>query len=150
MHDVHTFLLIAARHLRRPQRSSLSLGFEGPIRTDKRRSSSTFATFDSLRCDAIYFRGELPLEHQLSECWIDDLAWATCGPIRYEEIAHILIPRFFTQEIFTESPGAGGAPEWKFCDEWTHEQDIAGLSRLLDEAAVAHGLSNDFLEVRRF
>lgn len=147
MNEVRTFLTIAARHLASPLRSKSLFGGAKFSLPEARRSSSTFTTFDCLMCDAIYFRGELPLESDLSESYVADFAWATLGPIAYGDVAHVLIPRFFTQEIF-ESQGRGKPP--RFLDEWEHEQDIDGLSQLLDRASISHSLTAGVLELKRF
>lgn len=146
MHEMRTFLVIAARHLRRPVRSTLSLGYGGGDLPQPRRSSGTFATFQSLACDALYFRGELPLEDELSEDYVGDSAWAASPPIHYDDLAHVLIPRFFTQDIFVGDRSDNG----RFVDAWKHEQDIDGLSKLLGQAAVNHSLAEQVLELKRF
>lgn len=150
MHVLHSFLLIAVRHLQRPIRSTLAFEPAGPIDVRIRRSASTYATFDSLLCDAIYFRGELPLERELSTRGVDDFSWGGGGPVPYETIAHVLIPRFFTQEILTRVPAKDGKEAGDSWNQWKHEQDIEGLSQLLDQAGIEHRLTPQVLELKRF
>lgn len=150
MHELHSFLLIATRHLRRPIRSTLAFEPVLPIDVKMQRSTSTYATFDSLQYGAVYFRGALPLEQELSTHGVGDFSWGGGGPVSYEAIAHILIPRFFSQEMLMRVSAADGKDAGESWNEWEHEQDIDGLSNLLEKAGIEHHLSQHVLEIKRF
>ncbi|CAM5287592.1 putative protein OS=Sphingobium scionense OX=1404341 GN=GGQ90_003000 PE=4 SV=1 [Sphingobium scionense] len=70
--------------------------------------------------------------------------------MRYDELAHILIPRYFEQETFCVSEGEGPNNKVETRNEWKHEQDIAGLSELLKQASIDHSLTEWALEIKRF
>jgi len=72
---------------------------------------------------------------------------ASQGPVGYEQVAHILIPRRYTQQIYRYD--AIDKPE-RWADECTHEQDIDGLSKLFSEANIDHYLAKEVLEIKRF
>jgi hypothetical protein len=129
MHETRNFLIIAAQHLFRPMKSVLSFEASAETSVQSKRSSSTFTTFRDLAYGAKYYSGELPVESDLFEKYVRDCAWASPGPVGYDEIAHVLIPRFFSQEIVIVD---GDHPI--YWNTWTHEQDIGGLSKLLDQA----------------
>ena len=145
MHEVRTFLAIAARHLCHPVRSKLAIENDGHALPEPKRSSSTFTTFDCLACDAVYFRGELPRESDLFETCVRDFSWASLGPVGYGEVAHVLIPRHFTEEIYI-----GEGNNARYFNGWMHEQDIDGLSALLNDVGVKHHLNAQVLELKRF
>ncbi len=152
MHEMRNFLVIATRHLNQPVRSKLSLEPRAgePVGPRRSRSASTFTMFDNLLWGADYFRGELPLESDLLERHVRDASWGTCGPISYDDIAHVLIPRFFTQEYrgqIQSDDRDKPIPTW---NQWEHEQDIGGLSKLLDQATIGHNLTKEVLEIKRF
>lgn len=147
MHEMRRILTIATRHLSRPLRSVLSLGEQESAEWTPLRCSATFTTYDALEYDAQYWRDELPLEEDLLDNYVRDSAWASLGPVAYEDIAHILIPRRFGQEIY-ESQGPRKPP--RFVDQWTHEQDLNGLSELFAKDNIAHYLTAQVLEIKRF
>jgi len=100
MHEMRQILTITARHLSQPVQSTFAVGGQAAITWQPLRSSATFTTFEDLGRDAQYWRGELPLETDLYEDCVKDYAWASQGPVGYEQVAHILIPRRFTQQIY--------------------------------------------------
>lgn len=150
MDEVRTFLMLAARHLSQPFKSTLAVEAVGELHPYIKRSASTFTTFGHLAYGAVYLRDELPLETELFEEWIGDYAWGSCGPIRYSEVAHILIPRYFDQETFSISDSGIPGKKSENWNEWRHEQDIDGLSRLLLEASIGHKVTEWALEMKRF
>ena len=131
-------------------RSELSIDVERKGQFPCSRSSSTFITFDGLEQGAIYWYGELPLESDLFEHYVRDAAWGSGGPIEYEDIAHVLIPKFFFQEFTTHSVNTETGESVVTWNSWEHEQDIRGLSKLLEDAGVIHRLTDQVLEVKRF
>lgn len=147
MHEIRTFLILAARRLSGPLRSELALDHEGWPLPEPLRSASTFITFRDLGYDAHYWQAELPLEADLYDTYVRDAAWPSWGPVGYADVAHVLLPRFFTQEI-TIPGGPKGAP--RFCNTWKHEQDLEGLSEDLTAASIEHRLIGDVLEIKRF
>lgn len=106
----------------------------------KRRSWCSWTTYGRLTRDAGYWTGELPLENEIGEIsTLDGGTWSQ--PFYYEDnIAHIIIPRIFTEEPW---------PAEVF-RQWEHEQDIDGLSLLLTAAKIDHRLSQHALEVKLF
>ena len=145
---LHTraFLLIATKHLRRPLKSTFSLETDGHVDPYLWPSWSAFTTFHDLAWGALYRRGPLPQDAELGEEYIADFAWASCGPLRYPEIAHVLIPRYFTQPTTVRIEGKDADTQ----GEWQHEQDVQGLSKRLTQAAIEHGLTDEVLEFKRF
>lgn len=98
------------------------------------------ATFDSISNGAHYWTGALPPEGSLAHEYVRDGAWMNLGPVRYQDIAHVIVPRFFFEE----------ALNGRQMTEWTHRQDIEGLSDALTEADVDHALSPYALELKLF
>ena len=139
MTDLRSFLLIATRHLDRPMKTTLGI-YSDENGVPQRRSWCSWTTFGRLTRDAGYWTGELPLETELGEIAVSD--GGTWGqPFYYEDnLAHIIIPR-----IFTEEPRIPG-----IFRQWEHEQDLDGLSLLLTAAGVGHHLSEYALEVKLF
>lgn len=138
MADLRTFLLIAARHLRRPIRTNRS-EFSDPSGAAQLRSWCSWTTYSRLKADAGYWTGELPLETELGEsCVSDGGTWGQ--PFGYDDdLAHVIIPRIFIEEPLSET-----------FTQWQHEQDLEGLSLLLTAAGVDHHLSEYALEVKLF
>lgn len=150
MHEMHSFLAIAARHLAQPMKSELAVEPEGKLHSYVRRSAATFTTFDLLARGGVYLSGHLPLESELHNEWVSDFAWGTGGPIRYDHIAHVLIPRYFDQETFSVPGNDLPEAEKRIWNCWAHEQDIDGLSKLLQAASISHSLTQWALEIKRF
>ncbi|MBV1690969.1 hypothetical protein KRR38_25645 [Novosphingobium sp. G106] len=103
------------------------------------RSWCSWTTFGALSIDARYWVDELPLESELGEQYVHD--GGTWGqPFLYEELAHVIIPRRFIEDSMFNK---------KFTS-WEHEQDIDGLSVLLNDAGIEHRTSQLVLEVKLF
>lgn len=139
MVDLRFFLLTATRHLERPMKTTLG-ECSDENGSPRRRSWCSWTTYGRLARDAGYWTGELPLEAELGEISVSD--GGTWGqPFYYKDnLAHIIIPR-----IFTEEPHDMGVFR-----QWEHEQDIDGLSLLLRAARIDHHLSKYALEVKLF
>jgi len=139
MIDVRNFLLAATRHLCRPAVSSLSEHCNGnaPYRM---RSWCCWTTFGRLECDTVYWSGELPLASELGEASVaDGGSWGQ--PFRYQEIAHVIIPRSFCEEPWSDDGRL---------TQWHHEQDIDGLSKVLNSEGVDHNLLQFCLELKLY
>ncbi|MFC3441657.1 hypothetical protein ACFOKF_10760 [Sphingobium rhizovicinum] len=139
MVDLRCFLLIATQHLKRPiKTTSGECSDESGI--PQRRSWCSWTTYGRLSRDAGYWTGELPLEAELGDNSVSD-GGTWVQPFYYKDnLAHIIIPRIFTEEHY----GIGVFRQWQ------HEQDIDGLSLLLHAAGIDHYLSQYALEVKLF
>lgn len=138
MNSMRTFLETATRHLWRPAKSTLSEYCNGTQKSEL-RSWCCWTTYGQLVYKAGYWSAELPLEAELGEKYIAD--GGTWGqPFLYEEIAHVIIPREFTEEPWSD----------KVFTQWDHEQDVDGLSALLNDKGIDHHLSRYALEVKLF
>ena len=149
MHEWRTILELAADCLGQPISTELEAGTDGKIQPHRCRSSSTFILHWSLSSDAVYIRGELPLLSDLQDYGVRDFSWASQGPIGYDEIAHLIIPRFFTEEYDWYSQGLGSEPVRAFT-LWRHQQNLRPLSEKLTDAEIQHNFCGDFLEIKRF
>lgn len=97
----------------------------------------SWTTFSRLNQDAKYWAAGLPNDEDIGEVGIND--GGTWGqPFKYQEIAHLIIPRKFYWE--TE-----GGPTFQFGYK---EQDIAALSKTLIERQLPHRLTDLVLEVK--
>jgi hypothetical protein len=140
MAAMRDFLLFATRHLHKPIWTEPGIQV-GPLAKPQLRSWCAFATFRSIAIGARYYNAELPAEADLMETYTrDGGAWVQWGPISYDDIAHVIIPRSFDEEC-----GQG-----RTFSSWEHQQDIVGLSRVLFDAGVEHRLSEYALEVKRY
>lgn len=87
----------------------------------------------------------LPEERELGPEWSTD-GGTWWHPVRYDEIAHFLIPsRFNTENSYYDEAKQSGVFQ-----QWVHHQDIDGLSALLKDAGIEHQLSDVALEIKRF
>lgn len=122
------FFLICAQHL-------------GPGDRDPAISTSwcSYPTFGRLTADAGYWTMGLPSAEEL-ETWglRDGGTWGQ--PFRFEDLAHVIVPREF---YWDRGQGAG----WE-CGH--RAQDLAALSAALHAANVDHRLTNLVLEVKLF
>lgn len=139
MTDVRAFLVLATRHLCRPMASSLSEWCNGDA-PPRMRSWCCWTTFGRLRHLTVYWSGELPLESELGEKHVaDGGSWGQ--PFAYPDIAHVIIPRTFDEEPWSE----GG----KFT-QWQHEQDVDGLSTVLRAAGIDHNHHDFGVELKLY
>jgi hypothetical protein len=137
MTDWRKILEIAARHLNRPLRTTPeeSNDLHGTMTSPWRVSWCAWTTFGRLQQNCGYWTAELPLLSQLHETYVGEgPSWTQ--PFPYYDIAHLIIPSRFEEH---HMPGM-----------WTHEQDIDGLSALLNTAGIDHSLSRYALDIKRF
>ena len=139
MSQLRKFPLIATRHLQKPMKT-LRSEFSDQHGKAYLRSWCSWTTFDRLSTNAGYWTAELPLESELGEAYIQD--GGTWGqPFGYEdELAHIIIPRKFCEEHSYTN----------VFRQWTHEQDIDGLSKIVAAAGIEHRISKFALEVKYY
>ncbi|MFK5108440.1 hypothetical protein ACI394_28250, partial [Klebsiella pneumoniae] len=84
-----------------------------------------------------YWTAELPLVSELRQNYVAD--GGTWGqPFPYTSIAHIIIPRKFTEEY---SRG-------RRYNLWSHEQDLDALSNILRTECIPHIVSAYVLEAK--
>jgi len=137
MDDFYTLLSIAAARLQEPI-STTEDEYSAPGGEPLLRSWCSWTTFSRLQRDAGYWTGQLPLEAELGKMSVAD--GGTWGqPFPYDDLAHIIIPRQFIED-----------PLGREFRQYTHLQDIDGLSRALNEAGIPHHLSHHALDVKRF
>lgn len=133
-----TFFTIASRHIRGTLQSQPLDGMDRacPIH---RLSHCAWTTFECLGFETIYWSAGLP-EYQdlLADHLRDGGAWGQ--PFSYAEIAHLIIPSRFLEEDHVEG----------VLVQWTHEQDIAGLSELFADVHIPHTLHATFLELKLY
>ena len=87
----------------------------------------------------MYWTGTLPEEDDLQrEHLRDGGAWRQ--PFLYTEIAHLILPSRYLEDSYADA----------VYTQWTHEQDIAGLSQLLSEVEIPHRLYPTFLELKLY
>ncbi len=99
-----------------------------------------WTTFSSLEHQLTYWSCGLPEEHELLEQGIAD--GGTWGqPFTYRDLAHLIIPRKFYWERFSESSGF---------ENGYREQNIEKLSQTLKQENIAHRLTDLVLEVKLY
>lgn len=138
MHPMKAFLNAAAAQLGRPAKSTLSQYCNG---TDEPqlRSWCCWTTFSRLQYSAGYWSAELPLASELGERSVaDGGTWEQ--PFPYEDIAHIIVPKRFIEEPWSD----------KIFTQWHHEQDLDGLSAFFRVQGIDHHISPYALEVKLF
>jgi hypothetical protein len=133
-----TFFTIASRHIRGTLKSEVNEP-TAPLRADFIKSYCAWTSHDRLGYDTLYWTLPLPVEKDLQENGLRDGGmWRE--PIPYNDIAHVIIPAEYTEDYHVDE-------KWIF---WSHTQDIAGLSKLLDEASIPHKLHETFLELKLY
>ena len=150
MHEIRKFLEMAASHLACPVRTELECGTDGHVQPHNRANSSTFILSDWLETDAQYSSGELPRSEDLLESYVRDAAWAGQGPIAYEKVAHIVLPRFFTEEYIYHNDSDYSAASIPIYTMWKHEQNLDDLAVALAKSDIAFAFTGNFLEIKRF
>lgn len=133
-----TFFTIASRNLRETLKSEAleAMASDAPIH---RSTYCAWTTFERLGFHTIYWNSGLPDEDDLRQDGLrDGCAWGQ--PFLYAEIAHVLVPASFLEEYHRNHTYI----------QWTHTQDINGLSRLLENAKIPHLLHATFLELRLY
>lgn len=96
-----------------------------------------WTTFDRLKTDLHYWTSGLPLKEELGDKNIKDGGvWGQ--PFSYDSIAHIVIPKSFIWELWSDK-------EFKTGDK---EQPIEYLSSLLTERGIPHRLTDLVLEIK--
>lgn len=139
MSVLRRFLELSASQLAQPLRTELGQWSSEGSQKPMRRSWCGWTTFSRLGQDAGYWTDQLPLTTELGERSVAD--GGTWGqPFPYEDLAHIILPRHFTEEY--------AAP--KIFSIWTHEQDIDGLSARLSREGIKHRLTEYVLEIKLF
>ena len=138
MTDWRTFLAISGSYLRETNRCSVGEWSDRSPDAPRLKSWCSWTTYERLLDNAGYWTAELPLEAELTDVGTTD--GGTWGqPFYYEQLAHLLIPRSFSEEH-----------TWNGYFVWAHEQDIDGLSQRLHKAGMAHGLSAYALDIKLF
>lgn len=103
------------------------------------KSYCAWTSHDRLGYDTLYWTLPLPVEKDLQENGLRDGGmWRE--PILYNDLAHVIIPAEYTEDYQVDE-------KWIF---WSHTQDIAGLSKLLDDASIPHKLHDKFLELKLY
>jgi hypothetical protein len=139
MSALRRFFELSASSLVQPLRTELGQWSNEGDQKPSRRSWCAWTTFSRLGRDAGYWTAELPLLSEIGErSVVDGGTWGQ--PFPYEDLAHIIVPRRFTEEY--------AAPK-RFA-HWTHEQDINGLSGRLNGEGIEHRLAEHVLEIKLF
>ena len=102
-------------------------------------SYCAWTTVDRLGFSTYYWTRELPEKSDLADDHVRD-GGQWMQPFPYSKIAHLIIPQEFDEEHVLDG----------VFRQWTHFQDIVGLSLLLEAEGIPHRLHATFLEVRTF
>lgn len=103
----------------------------------------SWTTFTRLAEDAGYWQSDLPHVDELGEeSTFDGGTWGQ--PFPYNDIAHLIVPKTFTKELFT------GPAEKRVFERVSVSQDIESVSKELSKLGVPHTLSSVALEVKIF
>jgi hypothetical protein len=114
------------------------LGEGSPTASDS-ESWCAWTTFPQLASNAVYWTAGIPHRKELGATHIAD--GGTWGqPFAYKELAHVIIPATFDQEVVTNGEF--------LC--LRREQNIETLSDLLSESGIPHRKTNLVLEIKLF
>ena len=99
----------------------------------------SWTTFQRLEEDSGYWTSGLPNKNETgNESIQDGGAWGQ--PFLYEQLAHIIVPKYFIWEVHLDS-------------EFTHgqkEQDLEALSKELDRNNIVHRKTSRVVEIKLY
>jgi hypothetical protein len=148
MTDWRAFLTLARRHLENTIKTTQPEWVFGSDQSQLRCWCS-WTTFSRLANDAGYWTAELPQEDELGDRGTND--GGTWGqPFPYEDLAHVIIPRRFSEEVFGRKRYSQELEGQNRYTCWHHAQDIDGLAPMLDAAGIKHRLAAHALEVKLY